>query len=69
MTVHTIRVEHVNIDGTIATCLGIDQATGDRLAFYAEHRAAVAIAEAVAEASDPSDLPLADVESWQLAGR
>ena len=69
MTVHTIRVEQVNISGTVATCLGIDQATGDRLAFYAEHRAATAIAEAVAEASDPDDLPVADVESWQLAGR
>lgn len=69
MSVRTIRVEQVNIDGSIATCLGIDQGSGERVAFYAEHRAAAAIAEAVAEACDRDDLPLADVESWQLAGR
>ena len=68
MSVHAIRVEQVTVEGTIATCLGVDQGSGERVAFHAEHRAASAIAEAVAEAGDLEDLPVAEVASWQLAG-
>jgi len=52
----------------VATCVGIDVDTGRRVAFYAEHRAASAIAEQVAAASDRDSLPVADVEPWQLPG-
>ena len=64
-----VRVEQVDVSGTIATCVGRDVDSGVRVAFYAEHRAAVAIADAVAEASVVDDLPVAVVEPWQVAGR
>jgi hypothetical protein len=69
VTVHTIRVEEVTLGGTVATCLGVDQDSGERVAFYVEHREAEAIAEAVQAADDLEALPVAEVESWQLAGR
>lgn len=64
-----VRVEEVALGGTIATCLGVDRDSGERVAFYVEHRAAAAIAAAVAAADELDELPVADVETWQLAGR
>jgi hypothetical protein len=69
VTVHAVRVEGVTLEGTVATCLGVDQDSGERVAFYVEHRAAAAIAEAVQAAEDVEALPVAEVEGWQLAGR
>ena len=63
-----VQVEQVTVSGTVATCVGIDVDTGRRVAFYAEHRAASAIAEQVAAASDRDGLPVATVEPWQLPG-
>lgn len=61
-------MEQVDVAGSVATCLGRDVATGERVAFYAEHRAAAAIAAAVADAGEVDALPVADVEPWQVAG-
>lgn len=66
MTVHAIRVEEVTLGGTIASCLRVDQGSGERVAFYADHREAQAIAEAVAEATavdvEGGESPELDVE-------
>ena len=63
-----LRVEQVSRDGGVATLIGVDTETGERIAAYADGRMADAIAEAVAEAEQLEDLPVCDVEPWQVAG-
>ena len=62
-----IRVFGARCDGgTIAIGTGKDVDTGEEVAFAGEPRPMRDVAQAVAEAETEDDLPIVEVEEWQL---
>lgn len=63
-----IRVEQASSDGgSIATAVGRDTETNERLSFYGDSRMMIPVAEAIVAAQDEEDLPICHVEEWQVA--
>lgn len=66
--VRQIRVSQVSSEGTsIATAIGVDVESGERLAFHGDSRMLRNVAEAIKEAETEDDLPVCSVEDWQIA--
>ena len=62
-----IRVFGARCDGgTIAIGTGKDVDSGEEVAFGGESRPMREVAQAVAEAQAEDDLPVVEVEEWQL---
>ena len=62
-----IRVFGARCDGgTIAIGTGKDVATGQEVAFASEPRPMKDVAQAITEAGSEDDLPVVEVEDWQL---
>ena len=63
-----VRVYRVHIGewATIGYCFGVDVATGESTQFAADHRPARHIGEAVEAAQSEDELPICEVDSWQL---
>lgn len=62
-----IRVFGARCDGeTIAIGTGKDVDTGEEVAFGGESRPMRDVAQAVAEAHTENDLPIVEIEEWQL---
>jgi len=63
-----IRVRRVRQDrgSSIAIAVGNDVETGEKVSFAGEPRELLDIALAVREADCSSDLPVAEVEEWQV---
>lgn len=64
----SIRVHQVSQEGSIATAVGYDIDTGERIAFHGDWRPMRDVCEAIATAAEEDDLPVCVVEPWQLAG-
>ena len=67
----TIRVDQVDLtsDSGLTVAVGTDVDSGERLAFYGDWRMMTHLKEVVEQTDDPEELPLADIEDWQIAGR
>lgn len=71
----TVRIYRVSIaaGSTVALCEGAildddGRELEDRITFAADHRAARDLGAAIEAAEDISELPVAEVESWQFLG-
>lgn len=64
----TIDLEQVSFEKTLAVGIGRDADTGERLAFYGDHRMMSHLMDGLRDKS-PEDQLLVRVEEWQLAGR
>lgn len=63
-----VRVHRVKIPGwsTVGVCQGTDLETGELVTFGADRRPARDLADAVRAARHEDELPVAEVEDWQV---
>lgn len=64
----TIDLEEISLEGTLGVGVGRDVDTGERLAFYGDHRMMSRLADGLEHKAPDEILPVR-VEEWQLAGR
>lgn len=64
----SVRVFHVNIPAlsTVGTAAGHDVETGKLVKFAGDHRPLREIGEVIEQATDDDDLPVVEVEEWQV---